>query len=70
MKQTRQWKQSNWTRHQAAPTAARQAIQQQYNFIRPRCAIEIDWIAEMEEQLFNKTQSINKMKNMIIESFL
>ena len=34
--------------HQAA-TAARQAIQQQYNFIRPRCAIEIDWIAEMEE---------------------
>ena len=37
--------QSEWGHQQAvnqAAPAARQAIQQQYKFIRPRCAIEFD----------------------------
>ena len=54
-----------------APRAAncpRQAIQQQYNFIRPRCAIEIDWIAEMEELPSLHPSTIKKLLNCWLDS--
>ena len=48
MKQTRQWKQSNWTRHQAAPTAARQARQQTPNKWRNERSPSFDGFVEGE----------------------
>ena len=65
MKQTRQWKQSNWTRHQAAPTAARQAPQQTPNKWRNERSPSFDGFVEGESEW--KKNWWNLMKSIVFE---